>query len=115
MNLLTETIEAINEMGKTSYDVAWVGSLEFGWFLWDDFAAVADIEYDAGYGGQEVASDLVVMFSDGEYMTRGEYDGSEWWEQHPQLIKPAIYRKPKRVVNGMWASLTEQNESEDDN
>ena len=46
---------------------------------------LADIErlnfiYDAGYGGQELFG--IVKYKDGTWATRGEYDGSEWWEYH---------------------------------
>ncbi|MDU0406154.1 hypothetical protein ML8HA_01956 [Lactococcus lactis] len=34
--------------------------------------------YDSGYGGQEIAYNLMIK-GNGFIMTRGEYDGSEWW------------------------------------
>lgn len=106
-NLLAETLEDITAFKKTVEDVSWVGSQGFGWFTWDDFAAVADFNYDDGYGWQEVAKDLVIVFTDGQYMTRGEYDGSEWWEYHPPMDKPERYQKPTRVIGHGWSSLTE--------
>ena len=36
-----------------------------------------NIEYDDGYGGQELYGTIV--FNDGTWLERGEYDGSEWW------------------------------------
>lgn len=39
-----------------------------------------DFEYDNGYGGQELFG--IVWFTNGEWASRGEYDGSEWWEIH---------------------------------
>lgn len=36
--------------------------------------------YDSGYGGQELFG--CVWMDNGEWITRGEYDGSEWWEYH---------------------------------
>lgn len=42
---------------------------------------LASINYDSGYGGQELYGDI--WLKDGQsWMTRGEYDGSEWWETH---------------------------------
>ena len=35
-------------------------------------------EYDDGYGSQELFGDIVL--SDGSWLSRREYDGSEWWE-----------------------------------
>lgn len=40
-------------------------------------------QYDDGYGGQELFGDVV--FKDGTWLSRGEYDGSEWWHYN---IKP---------------------------
>ena len=48
------------------------------------------IEYDKGYGGgQEL--DGTILFSDNTWLTRGEYDGSEYWEYHtPPTIESII-------------------------
>lgn len=35
-------------------------------------------EYDSGWGGQELFG--TIWYTDGTWSTRGEYDGSEWWE-----------------------------------
>jgi|ERR1035437_4428701 hypothetical protein len=45
-----------------------------------DFLKSLDIEYDSGYGSQELYG--VIWYKDGTWSTRGEYDGSEWWESH---------------------------------
>ena len=79
MNLLDETIHALQTACKTPKDVRWVGTRAAAW-TWDDFASLASgIEYDNGYGGQEIHSDLVVV-GDDWWLERGEYDGSEGWE-----------------------------------
>lgn len=49
-----------------------------------------DFMYDAGYGGQQLFG--TVWLKDGIWLTRGEYDGSEWWDHHslpevPDLLK----------------------------
>jgi len=51
-----------------------------------------DFSYDDGYGGQELFG--VVWLDDGTWLERGEYDGSEWWEQRklpeiPDYLKDA--------------------------
>ena len=38
-----------------------------------------DFDYDSGYGAQELYG--TVWLSDGSWLMRGEYDGSEWWER----------------------------------
>ena len=49
------------------------------------FLKSLDFEYDSGYGGQELYG--TVWLEDGTWCTRGEYDGSEWWEHN---VLPAI-------------------------
>ena len=44
------------------------------------FLEKLDFEYDNGFGLQQLFG--VVWFEDGTWATRGEYDGSEWWEVH---------------------------------
>lgn len=36
------------------------------------------LTYDSGYGEQELIGTIV--FTDGTWYSRSEYDGSEWWE-----------------------------------
>lgn len=55
------------------------------------FLADLDFEYDNGYGGQEL--DGTIWCLNGTWFTRGEYDGSEWWERHAY---PAI---PQELVS----------------
>jgi len=37
-------------------------------------------EYSNGYGGQELFG--TIWYTDGTWSSRGEYDGSEWWEHN---------------------------------
>jgi hypothetical protein len=39
-----------------------------------------DFTYDNGYGGQELFG--LILCEKDIWITRGEYDGSEWWETH---------------------------------
>lgn len=82
-NLLSETLSVMNSYGKTPLDVEWVGSYSCWdkpeyWTTWEVFAAHADVEYDDGFGGNEVDLGLVVVGADW-WLERHEYDGSEWW------------------------------------
>lgn len=47
---------------------------------WEAFLRQLDVEYDNGYGGQELYG--TVWLPDGVWFERGEYDGSEWWEAY---------------------------------
>jgi hypothetical protein len=79
-NLLKETLEILEENNRNPSQVRWVGSIDGKYAIsWDEFAKVADLEYDSSYGWQEIADDLVVVGSNW-WLERHEYDGSEWWE-----------------------------------
>jgi hypothetical protein len=45
-----------------------------------DFHEKFDVEYDSGYGSQELYGTIWML--DGTWWSRCEYDGSEWWEHH---------------------------------
>ncbi len=108
-NLLKETQEILKEKNKSLSDVMWCGSEEFGWFSVDKFKEIADIDYDSGYGGQEIAKDLLLVGKD-FWLERGEYDGSEWWEYRTTPIKPEKHTTPSTLHNGdSWATLEEMN------
>ena len=115
-NLLRETLAVLKSNNKTKDDVQWVGSIDGSMALdFDSFAMIAkDTEYNSGFGGQEIASDLSVV-GRGWWLERHEYDGSEWWE-----FKECPERKegrPFRVVTCScgWLSLREmQRQAEED-
>lgn len=114
MNLLQETKDALVAHGKRPVDVMWVGDCDGTHSLdWDGFCKLADVDYDNGFGAQEVAKDLVVVGVDW-WLSRSEYDGSEWWsfESKPVLAKSS--RLPTRLVvtgkEGGWLSLGEMDD-----
>ena len=48
----------------------------------DELKFLKDLEsinYDSGYGSQELFG--IIMFKDGTWLRRHEYDGSEYWEK----------------------------------
>jgi hypothetical protein len=94
MNFLEETLDSIEGSGHAPTDSIFIGSLDSGHSCtWEEFTKLADFDYNSGYGAQKIATDLVIAFSDKTYMTRGEYDGSEWWEYNEPLVLP-VERKP---------------------
>jgi len=106
-NLLKETVEYLTWVHKTTDDVRWVGSHDGKYAMsWDEFALIADIEYDAGYGGQEIASDLVVV-GDDWWFTRSEYDGSEGWRFNTKPYQEAArkFTHVKDPDGAPWATL----------
>lgn len=118
MNLLAETIEILAQNGKTPDDVRWVGNATMK-TTWEQFAQVADVKYNSGFGASEVATDLVIV-GDDWWMSRGEYDGSEWWDFHCKPTEPLTSFELKAVetsqaeglgfdVSCGWNSLSDLN------
>jgi hypothetical protein len=112
MNLLQETIEFILQIGKETKDIIFIGSENSGHSCtWAEYEILADQEYDNGFGAQEVARDLIIVFSDGSKMWRNEYDGSEWWAHFPPFKVPTEAKPIKKLfVNGFgWEDLANIN------
>jgi hypothetical protein len=108
MNLLEETIEDIKSSGHTEKDIIFIGSEQSGHSCsWEEFKTLADIEYDCGFGAQEIATDLIIAFEDGSKMWRHEYDGSERWEYSKPFKMPKELKPIARLTfdGCMWETL----------
>lgn len=109
MNLFKETDEVLEEQGYDWSDIKWVGSSYIKFPTVNEFIKVAKAtEYDDGYGAQEIPFDLVIMFKDGTWLEREEYDGSEWWVYMHKPIEPStVMGKIDRLTDNscMWESL----------
>lgn len=60
---------------------------------YNEFLKKLDFEYDNGYGIQELFG--TIWLEDGTWISRGEYDGSEWWKYNklpeiPEILKDKI-------------------------
>ena len=62
-------------------------------FKFDDFKRNANFYYDNGYGKIVINNTLKIVFKDGNWLERHEYDGSEWWEyiKIPKKDKSCVY------------------------
>ena len=93
-NLYEETEHAIITTGHSWEDVRCISlrplvRTEDGYYTSSDryeyipvdrFKELAkDVDYDSGYGGEVINLSLRIDFIDG-FLSRAEYDGSEWWE-----------------------------------
>ena len=111
MNLFSETINLMDQLGYTPEDVVHIGNSEYG-CTWEEFTKLADFCYSNGFGAAEVATDLVVIFNDGAYLSRGEYDGSEWWDFNKT---PTIPVDPLPISNlgarkrHLWDTIEDMN------
>lgn len=91
MDLLSETLKKMEIWKLKPEDVAevqWSADGNHHCCTWEVFEeAASGFSYDNRYGSAEVNITLVVLFKDGEWLERGEYDGAEWWNhvspKHP--------------------------------
>ena len=108
MKIIEETKKHIEIINKP---VSWIGSEDREFALTKtNFFKLKEEEYDAGYGSQEIATDLIIVFKDGSHSNRYEYDGSESWEHH-ELKNPTFPKNAKpftKVRMMMWQQLGEQ-------
>ena len=128
MNLLTETLDYMKEIGKTSDDVVYVrmtkdtgfwSSLDVSYpyeilIDFDTFKELANREYNSGYGSNEVNTSTTILFKDNTVMHRWEYDGAEGWEY---ITLPRTFPKKydKRMVSEfLWGKGNYCVEDDDD-
>jgi len=76
-NLLEETEKILKDNGKTLDDIYWWGTRHFE-FPKEKLRQLLNVQYDSGYGGQEILPGLILVGVD-FWLTREEYDGKEWW------------------------------------
>ena len=115
INFRDETLNAIQSSGQKLEDVMFIGSQDGKYRMsLAKFLTLSNFTYDCGYGAPEIAGDLIVYFNDNTYMTRGEYDGSEWWEYNEPLVydKEDKYEELERFNGGMWKSVERLNNKE---
>lgn len=86
INLLQETLNILANHDIAESEVLWVGTPSAK-ITWDNFKAIANFEYDNGYGGEEINTNLFVVGYDW-WLERHEYDGSEWWEFKQLPVEP---------------------------
>ena len=98
-NLYAETVQAMKSIDKDPSDIGRIGSYDGEYeCTWVEFCSLADFHYNSGYGGTEVATDLIIMFTDGTWMERKEYDGSEWWSYvTPPNLRNSIFHFPNEI------------------
>ena len=106
-NLLQETLDKLKHYNKTPEDVRWVGN-DRVYTTWENFKKIAGVEYYNGFGSAHVATDLKIVGEDW-WLTRGKYDGKEWWVFETLQTRPPIKAELKSVVGELWPDLEELN------
>lgn len=90
-DMLSDVPAKIVDYGAISYN-----DKDFQFDSHKEFLAtlpLLDFDYNAGYGGQELFGTIV--FTDNTWMTRGEYDGSEWWDYHTCPSREHVLHSPE--------------------
>lgn len=95
INLLEETRKELEANGKTIFDIEWFGTEEF--VIDHDIQKLFLIDYDNGYGGNEIPMELIVVGKD-FWLERHEYDGSEWWEYKSIPKKPEVVKRANNLL-----------------
>lgn len=117
MNLLRETLSILDDDGYSPADITFIGSSDHAYAIsWNDFQSISDVDYDAGYGSPEVATDLIIELKDGSWYTREEYDGSEWWrlnKRSPEFINPSRIHTVVWPYRTGWNTIAEMNRDSD--
>jgi len=84
-NFLEETMQEIIGSNHGENEIAYVvvrfKPHNLANVTWESFKkAIKGFEYDAGYGLNEISLMCKIVFTDGNYLERHEYDGAEnWW------------------------------------
>ncbi len=79
MNAKRELLQKIDNIDKKIEDVDWL-EISLPYYEHKKYTKIEelDIEYNNDFGTQHLYGSVV--FKDGTWLERGEYDGSEWWE-----------------------------------
>ncbi len=97
MNAKHELLETLQDLNKTKENIV---AINIGIFynIYEENAAVRvkttddidelDIDYDDGYGSQHLYG--LVLFDDGTWLSRYEYDGNESWEHNDPISKEYV-------------------------
>lgn len=117
INLLEETEMYMVKLGYSWSDVNFIGGNDFSISVENFREVAANANYNSGYGAPEVAEDLVIVFNDGCWFDRREYDGSEWWAYNIIPQKPDFEKKIYALVVDQkqnseypgWLSLEKMN------
>ena len=66
---------------------------------YEAFLESLNFSYDSGYGGQELYG--TIWYVGGTWSSRGEYDGSEWWEYNncPKIPKELLKQGEQNATN----------------
>lgn len=94
MNLLTETIEAINNSSHELKDIVYIRSQSSNHYCtWDEFCSLVNQFYSDICNYKEIELNLIIVFLDGARLFRTSYEGTNWWNyQEPLQINNSFIK-----------------------
>lgn len=112
-NLLNETLSIMDNHNLKVSDIIFIGSADAEFSCsWTRFFDLANKLYHDGFGSSEVATDLVIVFTDNSKLVRMEYYGSEWWQYNRVDID---YSKNGKTINNLFTKNFESSLKEINN
>ena len=108
MNLKQETLDAMAVNGMVIADIAYISNRNLNQIMSvEDFFQLADREYNNSASGNEVNTELLIVFTNGDRLVRGNCDNNEWWEfiqavpTMPPPIATPLYIWPEKSTYGL--------------
>lgn len=74
---------------------------------WQQFLSDIDKNYNSGYGSQNLFG--TIWYNDGTWSSRGEYDGSEWWQYNQAPAIPEHLNRKDKVRDKQIDKLLHDN------
>lgn len=111
-NFLEETKDILKRINQKQKNIIFIGSEEYS-CTWKEFQKLANFEYDSGYGNQQIAKDLIIVFNDKTRIIRSENYGSEFWDIIEVFKLPITTKKITKLKGKHWKNLKEINEGSD--
>ena len=97
MNAKHELLKTLQGLNKTKENIVAI-NIRIFYNIYEDNAVARvkttddidelDVDYDDGYGSQNLYG--LVLFDDGTWLSRYEYDGSECWEYNHPISKEYV-------------------------
>ena len=107
INFLQETLHHMDFYNQSFATVSAIFGSAFQVTI-EDFKVFADVDYDDGFGAQEMPTDIVILYNDGSWSERTEYDGSEGWSYKKTPTPPNEFKPVKKLkTDAAWEDLAE--------
>lgn len=107
-NLYEELIRELKNNNLKVWDIKQIRFTEHFVDTQEFLEVAKKTDYDSGFGGQEIPEDLIVL-GDDWWLSRGEYDGSEWFHfnRQPKLLTNQYKNLEKLTCDRSWVTFAD--------